>query len=162
MDRIDLTAKILATARKQSTASIMFHQNVAEALGLNITDHKCLSHIYENGSMTAGQIAENTGLTTGAITGLIDRLEKANLVERRPDKADRRKVLVHPLTNPDFKKVIEKQFSSLSASSKLLCEKFSETELQTILRFMSNSLDMLQTETEKLKTLNNQQKKANE
>ncbi len=63
--------------RETSTETIMFHQAVADVLGLHITDHKCLDIIYRYGAMPAGRLAELTGLTTGAVTGIIDRLEKS-------------------------------------------------------------------------------------
>ena len=65
--------------REMSTETIMFHQAVADILGLHITDHKCLDFIYRFGAMPAGRLADLTGLTTGAVTGIIDRLEKADM-----------------------------------------------------------------------------------
>ncbi|MGI0036091.1 MAG: MarR family winged helix-turn-helix transcriptional regulator, partial [Nitrososphaera sp.] len=58
--------------REMSTETIMFHQAVADVLGLHITDHKCLDLIHRFGAMPAGRLAELTGLTTGAVTGIID------------------------------------------------------------------------------------------
>ena len=61
--------------RQMSTGAIMFHQAIADRLGLHATDHKCADLIIRNGAMTSGRLAELTGLTTGAITGVVDRLE---------------------------------------------------------------------------------------
>jgi len=80
--------------RHFSTDTVLFHQAVAEQLGLNSTDHKCLDVILENHAMTAGKLSELTGLTTGTITGVIDRLEKAGFVYREKDAEDRRKVII--------------------------------------------------------------------
>ena len=71
--------------RRLSLATIMFHQAVADRLGLNPTDHKCIDLLASAGSTTAGELAEATGLTTGAITGVIDRLEAAGFVRREDD-----------------------------------------------------------------------------
>jgi DNA-binding MarR family transcriptional regulator len=74
--------------RKSSTEAIMLHQAIADALGLNITDHKCLDIITRYGPLTAGKLTEWTGLTTSGITEVIDRLEKAGHVRRVPDPKD--------------------------------------------------------------------------
>ena len=66
--------------REISTETILFHQAVAYTLGLHITDHKSLEILYRFGAMPAGRLAELTGFTTGAVTGIIDRLEKAGYV----------------------------------------------------------------------------------
>ena len=72
----ELIGKLAQKVQELSTATVLFHQNVAQKLGLNPTDHKCLDLIMRNENMTAGDLAQMTGLTTGAITGVIDRLEE--------------------------------------------------------------------------------------
>lgn len=76
-----------------SLALIMFHQSVAEKVGLNLTDYKVLGIIPFEG-MTAGQIASITGLSTGMVTTVVDRLEKKDFVYRERDTDDRRKVII--------------------------------------------------------------------
>src|SRR6185437_5384251 len=83
--------------RRVSSQAVMFSQAVAMRLSINPTDLECLGIIGETGALTAGQLAELTGLTTGAITGVIDRLEKAGFVRRAQDPDDRRRVIVQPL-----------------------------------------------------------------
>src|SRR5690606_20162868 len=78
--------------------SIQLHEAVGRKAGLSGTDHKYLGFLLQKGSMTAGELAHITGLTTGAVTGLIDRFEKKNLVKRQLDKDDRRKVVIVPDT----------------------------------------------------------------
>jgi DNA-binding transcriptional ArsR family regulator len=81
--------------RDSSLVTVMFHARIAEQLGLSATDHKCLDLAARGGQpMTAGRIAELSGLSTGAVTGVIDRLERAGYVRRVRDPHDRRKVLV--------------------------------------------------------------------
>ncbi|WP_433267846.1 MarR family winged helix-turn-helix transcriptional regulator [Actinosynnema sp. CS-041913] len=82
-------------AREASTLTILFHSRVAEQMGLSPTDEKCLDLVVRaEDPITAGRIAELSGLSTGAVTGVIDRLEKAGYVRRVRDPHDRRKVLV--------------------------------------------------------------------
>src|ERR671929_1333638 len=99
--------------REMSTETIMFHQAVGDVLGLHITDHKCLDLIYRFGAMPAGRLAELTGLTTGAVTGIIDRLEEAGYVRRANDPKDRRRTIVEPIRNKKLERKIETIFTPL-------------------------------------------------
>src|ERR1043165_7694421 len=76
-------------ARITSAQSILFSQAVADRLKLNSSDLECLDIVMLRGPVTAGELAQATGLTTGAITGLIDRLERAGYVRRARDAEDR-------------------------------------------------------------------------
>src|ERR687897_3534396 len=96
MKREETIHTIIDRFREMSTETIMFHQAVADELGLNITDHKCLDLIHRYGAMPAGRLAELTGLTTGAVTGIIDRLEGAGYVRRTDDPKERRRIIVEP------------------------------------------------------------------
>ena len=80
--------------QKQSVESVLFNQLVADRVGINLTDLKCMSLLQLEGTLTAGRLGELAGLTGGAVTGVVDRLEKARLVERVPDPEDRRRLTV--------------------------------------------------------------------
>jgi DNA-binding MarR family transcriptional regulator len=80
------------------TPLIQMHEAVARKAGLSGTDHKYLGFLMEKGQMTAGELSTLTGLTTGAVTGLIDRFEKKDLVKRQFAEDDRRKVIIEPNT----------------------------------------------------------------
>ncbi|MBV9843819.1 MAG: MarR family transcriptional regulator [Kutzneria sp.] len=96
-------ARFAAINRDSSAVTVMFHARIAEKLGLSATDLKCLDLAFRGGGpLTAGRIAELSGLSTGAVTGVIDRLERAGYVRRVRDPHDRRKVLVEITANdPD-------------------------------------------------------------
>jgi DNA-binding MarR family transcriptional regulator len=101
-----LAAAINAVLPEFVTRTVLFHQAVAQAVGLTATDLHCLNLLLLEGPMTPGQLARNSGLTTGAaITGAIDRLERTGYVERTTDPTDRRKVLVHPDRDQVEKKI---------------------------------------------------------
>ena len=76
--------------RRTSAQGVLFGQTVADVAGISGSDLDCMDFLNLEGRVTAGRLAELTGLTTGAITGMIDRLEKAGLVRRERDEADRR------------------------------------------------------------------------
>lgn len=80
--------------RLQSGLAIVLHQSVAERFGLNPTDLKCLDIAAREPDLTAGRIAEVTGMSTSAVTALLDRLERRGFVERHRDAGDRRRVYV--------------------------------------------------------------------
>jgi DNA-binding MarR family transcriptional regulator len=91
--------------REASGMGVLFSQAVAERLGINSTDLECLDLVLMQGPMTAGSLARLSGLTSGAITGVIDRLERAGLARREADPADRRKVLVAPAPQAETRAV---------------------------------------------------------
>src|SRR3954453_13944469 len=85
-------------SRELSNRTVLFHHWISELLGLNTIDHKCLDIIVRaNSSMTGAQLPNITGLSSVAITGVIDRLEKAGYVARERDKKDRRLVYIRPV-----------------------------------------------------------------
>jgi DNA-binding MarR family transcriptional regulator len=92
--RRELIGRLYALGEVYSTEVALFHQAAALRYGLGITDMKTLSVLMQEGAMTAGRIAQRLSLTTGAVTSLIDRLERRGLVTRAPDPNDRRKVIV--------------------------------------------------------------------
>jgi DNA-binding MarR family transcriptional regulator len=80
--------------RRSSALGVIFGQTVASRVGISSSDLECLDFLNLDGRVTAGRLAELTGLTTGAITGVVDRLEKVGLVRRERDESDRRKVFI--------------------------------------------------------------------
>src|SRR4051812_119107 len=102
--------------RQYSTAVVVFHHAVSRRLGLNAGDHKYADILMREGPMTAGKLAELTGLTSGAITGMVDRLQRAGWVKRVPDPADRRRVIVTPVNNPKKAREVAAIFGPLSAA----------------------------------------------
>jgi DNA-binding MarR family transcriptional regulator len=150
-ERSQMIAHLISNLKLSSSRGIIFHQTLADFLGLNITDHKCLGFLLEEGPQTAGRLAELTSLTTGAITGVIDRLEKAGYVKREKDPHDRRRVVIAPVYHSDAK--MGALFASLAESSNEMCSHYTDEELSVILRFVSESSQMMFQETEKLKLL---------
>ena len=75
---------------------IVFHEAGARRLGMTAAERKCAGLIVELGETTPKQLAEMTGLTTGAITGIVDRLERAGYAKRKPNPKDRRSILIRP------------------------------------------------------------------
>ncbi|MBE9168079.1 MarR family transcriptional regulator [Pleurocapsales cyanobacterium LEGE 06147] len=128
----------------------MFHSAIAEQIGLSATDHKALDILMKTGPITAGELAELTGLTTGAITGVIDRLEKTGFVRRERVPSDRRRVIIQ-LLQDRAEREIAPLFDSLSRAMTELYSRYSDKELAVILDCMTRSSMALQQETAKLR-----------
>lgn len=152
----ELIQAIIAKRREMATETIMFHQAVADQLGLHITDHKCLDLIRHYGAMPAGRLAELTGLTTGAITGTIDRLEKAGYVRRTNDPKDRRLTIVEPTGNKKLEKKIGAIFMPLHEKMYKLLSTYSDSELAFLLDAMTKSMEQIREESKKLRNLEKQ------
>jgi len=136
--------------RHFSTDTILFHQAVAERLGLNSTDHKCLDIILRNQPITAGNLSDLTGLTTGTVTGVIDRLEKAGYVFREKDQDDRRKVIIRVHTNKAESEIMM-HLQSFGQSMKTMLEQYDNEQIKFLFDFFERSRDIIRTETLKLK-----------
>jgi DNA-binding MarR family transcriptional regulator len=139
--------------REMSTETIMFHQAVADELGLHITDHKCLDIIHRFGAMPAGRLGEMTGLTTGAITGMIDRLEEAGYVRRTNDPKDRRRTIVEPIRNKKLERKIEMIFTPLHERMHKFLSSYSDSELSFLLGAMTEFIEQTREESKKLRSL---------
>jgi DNA-binding MarR family transcriptional regulator len=143
---------IIEKRREMSTETIVFHQNVADVLGLHITDHKCLDLFRQYGAMPAGRLAELTGLTTGAVTGIIDRLEKVGYVRRTNDPKDRRRTIIEPVRNKKWERKIEAIFIPFHERMHKLLSSYSDSELAFLLDVLTKSIELTREESKKLRT----------
>jgi DNA-binding MarR family transcriptional regulator len=140
-ERGELLGALIGEFREWSAATVMFHQAVAEKLGMNITDHKCADILVRSGPIAAGELARRTGLSTGAITGVIDRLEQAGFVRRAHDPGDRRRVIIEPLPKR-IERVIGPLFESMGRAAAELCGRYSTEELVLIRDFARRATEM--------------------
>jgi DNA-binding MarR family transcriptional regulator len=132
-----------------SYTSLQMHEAVARKAGLSGTDHKYLGFLIERGQMTAGELAGLTGLTTGAVTGLIDRLEKRNLVKRQFAEDDRRKVLIEPNTE-NIMALFVPLYEEFRNRSEELIASFSNEEIEIIETYLSKAIEIMNETTNKL------------
>jgi DNA-binding MarR family transcriptional regulator len=135
--------------RSLGQATVFFHAQIAEHVGLSATDHKCLDlALQAERPLTAGQIAELSGLSTGAVTGVIDRLERAGFVRRVRDPHDRRKVLVEVSRGSlaRYGDVYDGLWTALDTT----LSDYTEGELNAIERYIRSSIALLNSEAEKL------------
>lgn len=144
-----LLSRLEREIRQVSAQSVLFSQAVAERVGVNSSDLECLDFIILRGTVTAGELAAATGLTTGAITGVIDRLENAGFARRERDAEDRRRVLVRAL--PEVELRIAPLYQSLQRSMMALWSRYSEQELALIVDFLARSYPVMCDENARLR-----------
>lgn len=136
----DVLERFAWYAREMSALTVMFHSRVAEQMGLSSTDEKCLDlAMRADGVLTAGRIAELSGLSTGAVTGVIDRLERAGYVRRVRDPHDRRKVLVE--VTPQNAEKFAHLFESALATVEEVLVQFTPAEREVLERYNKVSID---------------------
>ena len=86
--------RLVSAVRASQTADDVFDEAVVDFLGVSRSDGRCLDIVDRLGKVTAGRLAAESGLTTGAVTALVDRLERLGYLTRTRDTADRRKVWI--------------------------------------------------------------------
>lgn len=141
----DKVISLRKLSQQYAYSSIQMHESIAKKLGFSSTDHKYLGFFLQRGKLTAGDLANLTGLTTGAVTGLIDRFEKKKLVKRAFDENDRRKVMIVP----DTKKIMnlfEPFYRPFQEESEKLIATFSNDDIDIIESYLSKAL-LLATDT---------------
>jgi DNA-binding MarR family transcriptional regulator len=137
-------------AGEQAVKTVLFQQAIADQLGLNTTDLMCLSFLSDAEPLTAGQLAEATGLTTGSVTVMIDRLEKAGYAQRDKDPSDRRRVIVRPVSER-IERDIAPLYALLGEAWERAIERYSTQELAVILDMLTRSVVVLQEQTAALR-----------
>lgn len=137
--------------RRSSAQDVLYGQTVANVAGIANSDLECMDILYLEGRVTAGRLAEVTGLTTGAITGVVDRLEKAGLVRRERDETDRRKVFIAVV--PDAAMKIGQFYVPMQQAMEKVFGGYSDEELRLLLRFANEGYKAVLAATEALKGL---------
>lgn len=138
--RDELVARVGREVRQQGAQSVVTSQIVAARFGLHTTDLECLDLIYLREQVTAGELASATGLTTGAMTALLDRLERSGYVERVRDAADRRRVFVR--INAEAIEPIKGVYMPMQQQMFALWSSYTEEQLTVIADFLSRSREL--------------------
>lgn len=128
--KADLQQRALNAIRDYGVQLTLFRNKMNEWANLNATDMECLRLLFSEGVSTPSRLARQVGLTSGATTAMLDRLEKAGLIERQPNLNDRRGTLIAP-TKSSAEKVASWYESARKAQAELIAQ-FSERELEVI------------------------------
>jgi DNA-binding MarR family transcriptional regulator len=150
MERGEHVEKVVRALRRVNFQGSIFGQTIAIRLGLSESDIDALELLIDSGASTAGRISELMGLTTGAVTRVIDRLEQAGYVRRTTDPADRRRVIVEVV--PERVATVQSLLESLERASAAEVDRYSADQLALIGDFLSRMADLTQTEAARLRT----------
>jgi len=138
-DRARLIAELTHQARVRTSWTILLHHAIASRSGINVTDMQCINLLQLRGPMTPGRLAEAMFLTTGgAITAVIDRLEKAGMVRRRRDEHDRRRVIVEAVEGGATGE-LSARFKPVAELYGTLLEGYSDEQLAVILDYLGRA-----------------------
>jgi MarR family len=136
--------------REFSTAVVLFHDAVGRRLGISGTERKLLDVLDRLGPSTAGALAVHTGLTTGAITGVVDRLVAAGYAQREPNPRDRRSVIVSRVASPATQRLGPEVFAPLGQAIADLSAQYRPAELASIASYLVGLTDILHEQTARL------------
>jgi DNA-binding MarR family transcriptional regulator len=148
----DLVDELIREFRTSGNQDNAFDHLAAERLGVNKGDLHCLNIIENNHGLSAGELADRSGLTPGAVTGVIDRLERAGYARRVPDPNDRRRVTIE--VTPAFKRAAERIWGPIAVDwHTALTDLFTAAELERIIDFLRTTIEVGQRNIEALRKL---------
>jgi DNA-binding MarR family transcriptional regulator len=134
--------------QSETRAAALFLHVAAQHMNIQFTDIRCLNYLMDHPRVTAGDIAKITGLTTGAVTAMLDRLEEASFIKRQSDMDDRRKVII-TLKSDNFTKV-NTIHSFFDNDVKNLLSNYSKKEQLLIRRWNEDMTKILKQKTDQL------------
>ena len=155
--RSALLEQVMLEARRGGSIGTLHNRAAADLVGMNQTDWDCLDVLDWTGPITAGELARRVGLTSGAITGVLDRLEKSGLARRVADPRDRRRVIVELAVDPTSPPADERQaalqgsFGELAAEMFAVAEEFDADQLEAILRWLKAGNDAVERSTARMR-----------
>jgi DNA-binding MarR family transcriptional regulator len=147
--KLDLKQRALRAVADYGAHLTLFRNAMSEWMGHNTTDMESLRLLFLKGVATPTELARHTGLTSGAATAMLDRLEKAGLIERRPNPNDRRGTLIVPSESAAEK--VASWFESARKAQDELISSYSEEELEVIADVFERFTKLWDQEREKLR-----------
>ena len=149
-ERQRLYAELGGEVRASQRATDIVDDLICELLGINRTDARCLDTLEQEGSMSAGDLAQASRLSTGAITAVIDRLERAGYARRVPDPSDRRRVLVET-TQKALETANELMVEPMRRLYTPLAERYSDDQLRLFIEFTREGRELQERHAEWLR-----------
>lgn len=152
MKHPELYEELSQAVQRAGTLTVLHTNAVAHRVGISATEFEAMDIISRNQPITAGQLAEECGLTTGAVTGILDRLEKGKFVCRRRDPEDRRRVFIVPIENKARSQKVRELYKPMSDCFQLFVDRYSPEQI----RFLIDMQNLANGMTEKaIKELRN-------
>ncbi|MET0416472.1 MAG: MarR family transcriptional regulator [Actinoplanes sp.] len=148
--RASAIGDLMRAGRETARLSMVFRYAIAERLGLTVSDLECLDYLADVGSATAGQVAERTNLTTGAVTSMLRRLQQAGYVTAERDPADRRRVIV--TLRPERTAELERPYERFAERAERLIEGYSVEDVTLLVRHYDRMQAMYLAELDRLRS----------
>jgi DNA-binding MarR family transcriptional regulator len=159
-DKRETLRELIDEVRRSQAATDRFDQAVADAIGVNRTDMRCLDTLDREGAVPAGRLAEATGLTSGAITTALDRLERAGYARRVHDPADRRRVLVE--LTPAVRELTVRFYRSHAELAEQLHQHYTQEQMQLILEFIRAGREFNERHAEEIEAANREKREPHD
>jgi DNA-binding MarR family transcriptional regulator len=148
MSKKDLQQNVIMSARDYGISTTLYRHKVGTKLGVNVTDMECLAVLFFKGVSTPKELSEYTGLSSGATTAMLDRLEKGGLIERRPNPNDRRGTLI--VVKEAAKAHVGPLFAGVREAQDKLTSGYSEQDLKLITSFLQRLTELWEDQRKKL------------
>jgi DNA-binding MarR family transcriptional regulator len=157
MRRSQLIDALMTEARRTGSLGALHSRAAAPLAGINSTDWECLDLLDWSGPITAGELARRVGITSGAVTGVIDRLAALGLVERGADPNDGRKVIVHladhgVIGSLDSQRPLTESFAALGAEVAEINDRFDDDQLAAITNWLRETNAAVERSIERMRT----------
>jgi DNA-binding MarR family transcriptional regulator len=149
LTRRDLEHQVILSAREYGISTVLFRNAVGQKLGVNVTDMECLALLFFKGISSPSELSRYTGLTSGATTAMLDRLERAKLIKRVPNPDDRRGTLI--LVEESSKKTVGPMFAATRKGQNELVASYTKAELEVIADFLMRFTSIWEAGRAKLK-----------
>jgi DNA-binding MarR family transcriptional regulator len=147
--RADLIRRLTEAVRRQVAWTVLHNQAIADRLGMSATDLHAINLLDIEGPITAGRLAELMGLTTGAVTGVLDRLERAGMVRREADPADRRRVVARLV--PEGMERVRAAFVAVGTGVQDLYAGYDDAQLSLLAEYAERNVEITRRITAQLR-----------
>lgn len=149
----ELIASWRQEVQRAGTINVLHTNAIAQRIGLSATEFEAIDVVTNSQPVTAGKLAISCGLTTGAITGLVDRLQASGFIRRRSDPDDRRRVLLEPVENSKCSEEVKRLYQPIAAGFDNLADEYTAEELAFLIESQRKLNDMAQHAIEQLPTI---------
>jgi DNA-binding MarR family transcriptional regulator len=138
--KAELIEALMLAFRQDQNRTQAFDETAAHRLGINITDLRCLDIVQQHRRITAGGLADAAHLTTGAVTAVLDRLERIGYARRVRDDADRRRVMVE--LTPEFERAAWEIWGPVGQEFQAVLERYTAEELGVVLDMLRRGAEV--------------------
>lgn len=137
----ELIEEASQSVQRAGTLTVLHTNAIASHIGISATEFEAMDIISRNQPITAGQLAEYCGLTTGAITGIVDRLERGRFVRRERDPSDRRRVFIVPVEDPERSRKVRELYRPISKAFEQCMNRYTPEQIRVFLDMQERMAD---------------------